>query len=168
MGTFTLTAGDIGGVYQGYVPGIAGAISAEPLVGEVLSFLLTGPGAGADFVGFVGFKPADFIASLTVNGNSWAVAPGEYDPDSGSTMFALTPSGGEFVNTVAYTVNITAAAPPATFNVAMRNPGPAFNVAFSDGGAVDTVYIGGTPRAQRYLGTRTDADLYLGAKVLFP
>ncbi len=34
--------------------------------------------------------------------------------------------------------------------------------------AVDTVYQGSTPRAQRYLGSRTDQQLYLGAKTLFP
>jgi acetyl/propionyl-CoA carboxylase alpha subunit len=33
---------------------------------------------------------------------------------------------------------------------------------------VETVYIGPSSRAVRYLGTRLDAQLYLGAKALFP
>ncbi len=32
----------------------------------------------------------------------------------------------------------------------------------------DTVYVGAGTRATRYLGTRLDADLYLGAKTLWP
>ena len=32
----------------------------------------------------------------------------------------------------------------------------------------ETVYIGPSSRAVRYLGTRLDAELYLGAKNLFP
>lgn len=120
MATITLTAGDYFGLIQGYSRvesslGATGSISAEPFAGFTVDTLITGASPGYDALTLVGDTTGTFTdTSFTVNGNTWTIGVGSYD--SGITTYALTPSGGEFVNGVAYTI-VTGSGGPVAPNI---------------------------------------------------
>ena len=110
MATITLTAGDFASLVQGYARvGSAlgasfGSISAEPFAGFTLDSAVTGTTAGYDILTLVGNTTGTFTdTSFTVNGNTWTIGAGTYNGSS-VTDYPLTTSGGEFVNTTAYTI----------------------------------------------------------------
>lgn len=128
MATITLTAGDFGGVVQGYVRvgsssglGSMGSISAEPIAGQTLDNLITS--ASGDSIAFVGNQDPNLLTEFTVGGNTWTVASGTYNAGTNTTDYPITTSGGEFVNGNAYTIVFDGAAAPnittaaAQFNV---------------------------------------------------
>ena len=106
----TLTAGDFGGFAQGYgraggVVGSAfGSISAQPLAGQTLNYLITG---GVNSIAFDGNQSPTLLTSFTVDGNVWAVSAGTYNSGANATEYPITPSGGSFANGVAYSVDIS-------------------------------------------------------------
>lgn len=119
--TSTLVAGTDGG-YVGYVRvgsavlGACGSLSSEPVAGQVIDYLVTGPDFD-DGIAFLGNQSLTLISVIYVDGVAWTVGTGVYNSVDNITQYPLTNSDPDFVVSQSYTISTT---PPAFTRKAPR------------------------------------------------
>jgi len=107
--SFNMTAGDLGGVAQGYSDGSLisafGSIDAEPIGGTTLTFLITGSvGATISFAGNITATVAGL--SVWVDGVEFPFDGVDWTFDGEETVASWDTAGPTFVNTVTYFIEI--------------------------------------------------------------
>lgn len=81
-----------------------GTLDSEPISGQVVDFFVTG---SISALALLGDTTALGLTSINVNGVAWALGtPAYYSSGVARTEYPVTPSGGGFSDSVAYTVTV--------------------------------------------------------------
>lgn len=149
-------------------PNITTPSTANNLEGTTLSIALTADKTISSWTIVGGADQSKFEISGTTlrwasNGTKSYSSPD--DADTNNTYIVTVRATDTDTLTADLTITVTVLLSP--FKIVLRDPGTGFNIKLSDSIVVDYVYQG-VNWSLRYLGSRSDASLYLGTKTLHP